>query len=55
MMAFAHHVDFRYHCLSFNKKFIKLTDQIVTSLRKDLVAFLNSRHEELSGVNWRWA
>ena len=41
MMAFAHHVGFRYHCLSVNKKFINSTDQIVTSLRNDLIAFLN--------------
>ena len=51
MMAFAHHVDFRYHCLSVNKKFINSTDQIVTSLRNDLIAFLNSRHEELSRLD----
>ena len=51
MMAFAHHVDFRYHCLSVNKKFIDSIDQIVTGLGKDLAEFLASHREELSGLD----
>ena len=38
----------RHHLILYE---IDSTDQIVTSLRKDLVAFLNSRHDELSGLD----
>ena len=48
MMAFAHRVDFKYHCLSVDKKFITSVDQIVDKLRSSLSEFLREKHDLLA-------
>ena len=50
MMAFASHVDFKYHCLSVDKKFIDSASQIVDHLRASLIAFVDSRREDFSSI-----
>ena len=50
MMAFASHVDFKYHCLSVDKKFIDSASQIVDHLRASLIAFIDSRREDFSSI-----
>lgn len=50
MMAFASRVDFKYHCLSVDKKFIDSAGRIVDHLRQSLHAFINSHREELATV-----
>ena len=40
MMAFARKVDYKYHCLSVDKKFITSTEQIVTKLQSALNDFI---------------
>ena len=50
MMAFAHRVDFKYHCLSVDKKFITSVDQIVDKLRSSLSEFLREKHGLLAAL-----
>lgn len=45
MMAFARKVDYKYHCLSVDKKFITSTDQIVSKLQSALNDFIFSHRE----------
>ena len=40
MMAFARRVDYRYHCLSVDKKFIDNPSQILERLKTELEAFI---------------
>lgn len=47
MLTFARHVDFKYHCLSVDKKYIDSSLQIVSRLRIQLGDFIASRREEL--------
>lgn len=50
MMAFASRVDFKYKCLSVDKKFIDSADQIVEHLRKSLLSFIDSHRDALAQV-----
>ena len=49
-MAFASRVDFKYHCLSVDKKFIDSASQIAEHLRASLIAFIDSRRGDFSSV-----
>ena len=49
MMAFARHVDFKYHCFVVDKKTVTSSNQIVQRLGEDLSDFL-SRHRETLGA-----
>lgn len=40
MMAFARKIEYRYHCLCVDKKFIDSTEQIVSRLKSDLHDFI---------------
>ena len=51
MMAFARRVDYRYHCLSVDKRYIDSTEQIVERLKTSLAEFIALRHEVLSSVD----
>ena len=51
MMAFARKVDYRYHCLSVDKRYIDSTDQIVDKLKASLAEFIDMRHDALSSIN----
>lgn len=51
MMAFAHRVDFKYHCLSVDKAFVTSINQIVDELRNGLAEFLREHHEDLADVD----
>lgn len=50
MMAFAARVDFRYHCLSVDKKFIDSATQIVDRLRASLRAFIEAHLDDFTSV-----
>ena len=39
MLAFAHALDFRYHCLVVEKRFVDRKDQIVEKLRREMSEF----------------
>ena len=39
MLAFAHKLDFRYHCLVVEKRFVDSKEQIVERLQRDMDAF----------------
>ena len=49
-MAFAARVDFRYHCLSVDKKFIDSATQIVDRLRTSLRAFIEAHLDDFTSV-----
>ena len=51
MMAFASRVDFKYHCLSVDKRFIDSAAHIVERLRKSLIEFIDSHHADFVSVN----
>lgn len=51
MMAFASRVDFKYHCLSVDKRFIDSAAHIVERLRKSLIEFIDSHHTYFASVN----
>ena len=42
LFDFARRVDFKYHCLCVDKRYISSAPQIVTILQTDLASFLNS-------------
>ena len=44
-MAFASRVDFKYKCLSVDKKFIDSAEQIVDHLRNSLLSFIDSHRD----------
>ena len=50
MMAFAARVDFKYHCLSVDKRFIDAAEQIVDHLRSDLCTFIETHLNVFSSV-----
>lgn len=50
MMAFAARVDFKYHCLSVDKRFIDAAEQIVDHLRSDLYTFIETHLNVFSSV-----
>lgn len=50
MMAFASRVAFKYKCLSVDKKFIDSAAQIVEHLRTSLIAFIDSRRNDIASV-----
>ncbi len=50
MMAFASRVDFKYRCLSVDKKYIDSAQQIVERLRAELLSFIDRHREMLSSV-----
>ena len=50
MMAFARKVDYKYHCLSVDKRYIDSTDQIIDRLKMSLAEFITARHDALSSV-----
>ena len=47
MMTFARHVDFKYHCLSVDKKYIDSSLQIVSRLKNQLNEFISAHRDEL--------
>ena len=47
LFDFARRVDFKYHCLCVDKKYISSTLHIVSSLQTELSAFLASRKTQL--------
>ena len=51
MMAFARRVDFRYHCLTVDKKFIDSKEQIVSSLKSSLLKFIQGDADVLKSAN----
>ena len=50
MMAFARKVDYRYHCLSVDKKFIDSPDQILGRLKVDLANFIAEHQDAISSL-----
>ena len=50
MMTFARRVDYRYHCLSVDKKFIDSADQILVRLKTDLADFIEKRREFMASL-----
>lgn len=51
MMAFVAHTDFKYRCLSVDKKFIDSATQIVDRLRTALLAFIDSHRNDLATIS----
>ena len=51
MMAFASRVNFKYRCLSVDKKFIDSASQIVDRLRSSLLEFIDSYRNALSSFD----
>jgi len=43
-------VDYKYHCLSVDKRYIDSTDQIIDRLKMSLAEFITARHDALSSV-----
>ena len=50
MMAFTRRIDFSYHCLHVDKRFIDTPDQIVSRLSTSLSKFIAANRERLSSV-----
>ena len=50
MMTFARKAEFRYHCLSVDKKFVNSSLQIASRLQKELVGFLATHRDTLNAV-----
>lgn len=50
MMAFARKVDFRYHCLSVDKKYVGSSLQIVARLHEQLDDFIKTHREMFSAI-----
>lgn len=51
MMTFARKAEFRYHCLSVDKKFVTSSLQIASRLQKELVGFLAAHRDVLDAVD----
>ena len=51
MLAFARQVDYRYHCLFVNKRFVTSVEKITAELKKSLASFLDDRFAEFSGYD----
>lgn len=45
MMAFSRKIDFKYHCLTADKKFITSSEMLVQKLSESLESFLQQRNE----------
>ena len=50
MMSFARRVDFKYHCVDVDKRFVTSTLQIATKLRRGLEEFLKQKRDEFADV-----
>lgn len=50
MMTFARKVDFRFHCLDVDKKFITSALQIATRLKSELEDFLSTHKAEIESL-----
>ena len=50
MMAFARKVEYRYHCLSVDKKFIDSTEQIVARLKSSLQNFISKNGDFIASL-----
>ena len=50
MMTFARRVDFKYHCLGVDKRFIDSADQIFCRLKTELVAFIAANNALFSSL-----
>lgn len=50
MMSFARRVDFKYHCVDVDKRFVTSTLQIATKLRRGLEEFLKQKSDEFADV-----
>lgn len=50
MMAFARRVDYRYHCLSVDKKFIDSPNQILGRLKTGLADFIAGHQDVISSL-----
>ena len=50
MMAFARRVDYRYHCLSVDKKFIDSPNQILGRLKTGLADFIAEHQDVISSL-----
>lgn len=51
MMTFARRVNFKWHCLCVDKKFINSPLQIVSKLQTQLDGFINSHKSMLDGID----
>ena len=51
MMNFARKVEFKYHCIDVDKRFVTSTLQIATKLKRGLEDFLKQKGDEFAGVN----
>ena len=51
MLAFANKLDFRYHCLIVEKRFVNSREQIVARLQHDMEAFFDNLIQVHSDVN----
>ena len=51
MMAFARKVDYKYHCLSVDKKFIDSPSQIVERLKSGLADFIAEHHDFIASLD----
>lgn len=51
MMNFARKVDFKYHCIDVDKKYITSGFQIATRLKRGLVEFLTSHKGDLEDID----
>ena len=53
MLAFAHKLDFKYHCLVVEKRFVDSKEQLIERLERDLTAFfdnLSVTHPEFNHI-----
>ena len=50
MMAFASRVDFKYHCMSVDKKYVDSAAQIVEHLRASLLSFIESHRDAFAPI-----
>ena len=51
MMQFTRKVDFRYHCLTVDKKFCDSVDQILQLLERQLSEFVSEQHDRLTSFD----
>lgn len=50
MMGFAMRVPFKYHCFCVDKKYIDSVDQIVESLKREVLDFIREHNAELANL-----
>ena len=51
MLAFASKLDFRYHCLTVEKRFIDSREQLVSRLQRDMDAFFDLLVKTYAGIS----